>query len=98
MAAVIHMAFSDYRTRKSPRVVNSNPPTSWILVLLREIPRPGYDEWHDPRDLMEMRVLQPSERLRNAIDLVIVTTAGLYNSPKQNQINDVLTAVQDAVS
>jgi CubicO group peptidase (beta-lactamase class C family) len=30
-------------------------------------------------------------------DLVIVTTAGLYNSPKQNQINDVLTAVHDAV-
>jgi len=30
-------------------------------------------------------------------DLVIVTTAGLYNNPKQNQINDVLAAVQDAV-
>jgi hypothetical protein len=41
---------------------------------LGKFPRPGYDEWHDPRDLTEMRVLQPSEKLRNAIDLVIVTT------------------------
>jgi CubicO group peptidase (beta-lactamase class C family) len=29
--------------------------------------------------------------------LVVVTTAGLYNSPAQNRINDVLTAIQDAV-
>jgi CubicO group peptidase (beta-lactamase class C family) len=30
-------------------------------------------------------------------DLVIVTTAGLYNSPQRNKMNDVLTSIEDAV-
>jgi CubicO group peptidase (beta-lactamase class C family) len=31
-------------------------------------------------------------------DLIVATTAGLYNSPTQNRMNEVLTAIQDAVS